>query len=406
MARVVDRDILLEKTREKYQRVSDSFSELSRRLWAGNESLSMGYGGIAIVSEATGLSKDTIKKGMNEISKNSYPRDTIRRSGGGRKGFSKDPDIWNALRNLVEPAISGDPQSPMRWISKSLRHLQHAMNESGYRMSYVSVGNILHDMDFNLKKNRKTREGKSHPDRNEQFQHINDKAIEFMEADDPVISVDTKKKELIGNFRNGGEEWKPKGEVDHVNVYDFLGDAEGKAIPYGVYDIKNNEGWVSIGIDHDTAEFAVESIRRWWNLLGRKRYPHAKRLIVTADGGGSNGSRVRLWKTELQEFADQNDLDVTVCHFPPGMSKWNKIEHRMFSYITMNWRSRPLVTYEIIVELIGNTRTGTGLKISSALDPGEYEKGRKVSDEELEKLKLIRDDFHGEWNYTIKSRKR
>jgi hypothetical protein len=405
MARIVDEDILLERTREKYLRVSDSFNELSRRLWAGNESLSIGYGGIAIVSRATGLSKDTVRKGMDDIIGKSYPLDSIRREGGGRKGFSKRPDIMKTIRDLVESSILGDPQSPMRWISKSLRHVQDEMNRLGYGISYVTVGNILHDMDFNLKGNKKTREGKSHPDRNEQFQHINDKAIEFMESDQPVISVDTKKKELIGNFRNAGKEWKPPGEIDHVNVYDFLSDAEGKAIPYGIYDIKNNEGWVSIGIDHDTAEFAVGSIRRWWYLMGRKRYPNAKRLMITADGGGSNGSRVRLWKIELQGFADQSGLDITVCHFPPGMSKWNKIEHRMFSYITMNWRGRPLVTYETIVELIGNTRTRTGLKISSALDPGEYEKGREVSDEELEKVNLIRDDFHGNWNYTIQSGK-
>ena len=278
MARIADEDILLERTREKYLRVSDSFNELSRRLWAGNESLSIGYGGIAIVSRATGLSKDTVRKGMDDIKGKSYPFDSIRREGGGRKGFSKRPDIMRAVRDLVESSILGDPQSPMRWISKSLRHVQDEMNRLGYEISYVTVGNILHDMDFNLKGNKKTREGKSHPDRNEQFQHINDKAIEFMESDQPVISVDTKKKELIGNFRNAGKEWKPPDEIDHVNVYDFLSDAEGKAIPYGIYDIKNNEGWVSIGIDHDTAEFAVGSIRRWWDIMGRKRYPHARKL--------------------------------------------------------------------------------------------------------------------------------
>ena len=249
-----------------------------------------------------------------------------------------------------------------------------------------------------------TREGKNHPDRNEQFLHINDAAIAFMEHNDPVISVDTKKKELVGNFRNNGKEWKPPGEVDEVNVYDFFSDAEGRAIPYGVYDIKANEGWVNVGVDHDTAEFAVESIRRWWNLLWKKRYPHATKLMIAADGGGSNGSRVKLWKIELQKLADETGLYITVCHFPPGMSKWNKIEHRMFSYITMNWRGKPLRSYETIIELIGNTRTKSGLKISADIDKGIYEKGKVVTEEELEKVNLIRDEFHGSWNYTIGSR--
>ena len=395
---------LLKNTKEKFERISASFDELSRRLWAANESISIGYGGIAIVSKATGLSRPAIVRGIREIHEDDYPKDRKRRKGGGRKNLTvKRPDIREKLRELVEPSIQGDPQSPMLWISRSLRNLEAEMIRLGYAISYASVGHILHGMDFNLKGNRKTREGKSNPDRNEQFQHINNKAIEFMENDDPVISVDTKKKELIGNFKNSGKEWKAPGEIDEVNVYDFLSDAEGRAVPYGVYDMKRNEGWVSIGIDHDTAEFAVESIRRWWNLLGKKRYPDAKKLLITADGGGSNGSRVRLWKIELQKFATESCLDITVCHFPPGMSKWNKIEHRMFSYITMNWRGKPLRSYETIVELIGNTRTKNGLSISAAMDTDLYEKGRKVTDEELEKVLLIRDEFHGEWNYTIQS---
>ena len=279
------------------------------------------------------------------------------------------------------------------------------MKESGYEISYGKIDHMLHDMGYRLKGNKKTREGKSNPDRNEQFQHINNTAIRFMENDDPVISVDAKKKELIGNFKNNGKEWKPPGEVDEVNVYDFLTDAEGKAIPYGIYDIKANEGWVNVGIDHDTAEFAVESIRRWWNLLGKKRYPNAEKLMITADGGGSNGSRVRLWKIELQKFADESNLDITVCHFPPGMSKWNKIEHRMFSYITINWRGKPLRSYETIIELIGNTRTKNGLKISADIDTCIYETGKIVTDEELEKINMIGDEFHGNWNYTIGSRR-
>ncbi len=403
MAVVRGKEELVRKTTVKYLRISGSLNELSRRLWAANESISIGYGGPAIVSRATGLSRPTIRKGMNEISEGDYPKEGTRRSGGGRKDLTvKRPGIMAKLWGVVEPSIAGDPQSPILWVSRSLRHLEEEMIGSGYTISYAKIGNILHDMGFNLKGNKKTREGKSHPDRNEQFRHINSTAIEFMDNTDPVISVDAKKKELVGNFKNSGKEWKPPGEVDEVNVYDFLTDAEGRAIPYGVYDIKRNEGWVSIGIDHDTAEFAVGSIRRWWNLLGKKRYPDATRLMITADGGGSNGSRVRLWKIELQKFADQSGLNITVCHFPPGMSKWNKIEHRMFSYITMNWRGKPLRSYETIIELIGNTRTKNGLNISADIDTGVYEKGKKVTDEELEEINMVRDEFHGNWNYTIR----
>ena len=407
MAEVKGLTEMVSRTREKYKRISSSFNELSRRLWAANESISMGYGGIEIVSRATGLSRPTIHKGIKEIEESRYPEDRTRRSGGGRKDLTeKNPDLITKLRELVEPSTAGNPQSSIIWVSKSLRHLETEMNASGYAISYAKIGNILHDEGFNLKGNKKTREGKSHPDRNEQFQHINDTAIAFMESNDPVISVDAKKKELIGNFRNSGKELMPPGEVNEVNVYDFLSNAEGKAIPYGVYDIKANEGWVNIGIDHDTAEFAVESIRRWWNLLGKKRYPDSTRLMIAADGGGSNGSRVRLWKIELQKFADESHLDITVCHFPPGMSKWNKIEHRMFSYITINWRGKPLRTYETIIELIGNTRTEKGLKISTDIDMGMYETGKEISDEDLEKINLVKDEFHGNWNYTIGSRTR
>ncbi len=402
MAQIMGEKDLIRSTREKYFRISGTFNELSRRLWAGNESISIGYGGIAVVSEATGISRKTIEKAMREIQGASYPTDRIRRKGGGRKDITVNkPGIKEKLMELVEPSIQGDPQSPMLWISRSLRNLSEAMEKSGYRIGHVTVGNLLHDMKYNLKGNKKTREGKSNPDRNEQFQHINNTAIQFMEHDDPVISVDTKKKELIGNFKNNGKEWKPPGEVDEVNVYDFLTDAEGKAIPYGVYDIRNNEGWVNIGIDHDTAEFAVESIRRWWNLMGKKRHPNAEKLMIVADGGGSNGSRVRLWKIELQRFADESNLDITVCHFPPGMSKWNKIEHRMFSYITINWRGKPLRSYETIIELIGNTRTRNGLKINTDIDTGIYEKGKVITDEQLKNVNLIRNEFHGDWNYTI-----
>jgi len=407
MAEVKGMDQMVRNTKEKYNRISDSLDELSRRLWAANESLSIGYGGIEIVSRATGLSRPTIRKGIMDLEEHLYPKDRTRRTGGGRKNITlTQPDIILKLKDIVDPSIAGNPQSNILWISKSLRHLETEMKRSGYTVSYKKIGNILHDEGFNLKGNKKTREGKSNPDRNEQFQHISDTASLFMTANDPVISVDAKKKELIGNFKNNGKEWKPKGEVDEVNVYDFLSDAEGRATPYGIYDMNANEGYVSIGIDHDTAEFAVESIRRWWNLMGRKRYPDAKKLMIAADGGGSNGSRVRLWKIELQKFADESHLDITVCHYPPGMSKWNKIEHRMFSYITINWRGKPLRSYKTVIELIGNTTTKTGLKISADINTGLYETGKEISDDELDKINLVRDEFHGNWNYTIGSRTR
>ncbi len=405
MAEVKDMAQMVRRTMEKYNRISDSLDELSRRLWAANESLSIGYGGIEIVSRATGLSRPTIHNGIIELEGHLYPVGRTRKTGGGRKDLTAiQPDMILKLKALVDPSIAGNPQSSVLWISRSLRHLEKEMKACGYTVSYKKIGNILHDEGFSLKGNRKTREGKNNPDRNEQFQHISDTAASFLSSDDPVISVDAKKKELIGNFKNNGKEWKAPGNVDEVNVYDFLSDAEGKAIPYGVYDIKANEGWVNIGIDHDTAEFAVESIRRWWKLLGKRRYPDAHRLMIAADGGGSNGSRVKLWKIELQKFADEAHLNITVCHYPPGMSKWNRIEHRMFSYITINWRGKPLRSYETIIELIGNTTTKNGLKISADMDSGLYEKGKVVTDEELGKINLIRDEFHGDWNYTIGSR--
>lgn len=287
------------------------------------------------------------------------------------------------------------------WTSKSLRNLSKELKRDRYGISHRTVGIMLHDMGYSLKSNKKSNEGKSEPDRNEQFEHINNKATEFTKEDQPVTSVDTKKKELIGNFKNNGREWKPDGEYDHVNVYDFPADAEGKAVPYGVYDVKRNGGWINVGIDHDTAEFAVESIRRWWKFMGRKRYPDAKRLLITADGGGSNGSRLKLWKIELQKFANEFNLIITVCHFPPGMSKWNKIEHRLFSFITKNWRGKPLTSFQVVVNLIANTRTEKGLTVGCELDTKTYEKGIVVTDEELSSVNLERDKFHGERNYTI-----
>ena len=406
MSRIKGQEELVRKVAEKYNNLSKTLNERSRRLWAGNESLSIGYAGIEIVSRATGLSRSTIIKGMKEITDKRELKDRIRDHGGGRKKeVDKNPGIREELIRLIEPSTRGDPQSPLLWESKSLRKLSSELKEKGYDVSHVLVEKLLHDMKYNLKSNRKMNEGKSHADRNLQFEHINSRAIEFMKESQPVISIDTKKKELIGNFKNNGKEWKPKGEFDEVNVYDFMQFAVGKAVPYGIYDMKLNEGYVNVGIDHDTAEFAVQSIKKWWECMGKKRYPDAKRLMITADGGGSNGSRVKLWKIELQKFATETGLEISVCHFPPGTSKWNKIEHRLFSFITKNWRGKPLVSYEVIVNLIANTRTDKGLKVECSIDRDSYEKGIKISNEEMLKLNIRMDEFHGEWNYTIAPKK-
>ena len=406
MSRIKGQEELVRKVAEKYNNLSKTLNERSRRLWAGNESLSIGYAGIEIVSRATGLSRSTIIKGMKEITDKRELKDRIRDLGGGRKKeVDKDPGIREELIRLIEPSTRGDPQSPLLWESKSLRKLSSELKEKGYDVSHVLVEKLLHDMKYNLKSNRKMNEGKSHADRNLQFEHINSRAIEFMKESQPVISIDTKKKELIGNFKNNGKEWKPKGEYDEVNVYDFIQLAVGKAVPYGIYDMKLNEGYVNVGIDHDTAEFAVQSIKKWWECMGKKRYPDAKRLMITADGGGSNGSRVKLWKIELQKFATETGLEISVCHFPPGTSKWNKIEHRLFSFITKNWRGKPLVSYEVIVNLIANTRTEKGLRVECSIDLDSYEKGIKISNDEMLKLNIRTDEFHGEWNYTIAPKK-
>ena len=308
------------------------------------------------------------------------------------------------LKNLVESTTRGDPQSPLMWICKSLRKLSLELRSMGHDVSHTIVRNLLLEMGYSLQANRKTDEGNTHCDRDMQFEHINQQAKDFQKENQPVISVDTKKKELVGNFKNNGQEWKEKGKPDLVNVYDFPEKGKGKAIPYGVYDLAVNNAWVSVGIDNDTAEFAVETIRKWWEVMGCNRYPDAKKLLITADGGGSNGSRVRLWKTELQKLADEIGMDIAVCHFPPGTSKWNKIEHRLFSQITKNWRGRPLVSYEVIVNLIGKTTTQTGLEVKCALDKNQYQKGIKISDREFNSVEIIRNDFHGEWNYTISSK--
>ena len=406
MSRIKGQEELVRKVTERYNNLAATFNERSKRLWAGNESLSIGYGGIEIVSTATGLSRSTVIKGMNEITNKRELKDRIRDHGGGRKKeVDKNPGIREELIKLVESSTRGDPQSSLLWESKSLRKLSAELREKGYDASHVLVEKLLHDMDYSLKSNRKMDEGKSHADRNLQFEHINDMVNTFMEENQPVISIDTKKKEPIGNFKNNGREWKASGEYDEVNVYDFMQFAEGKAVPYGIYDMKLNEGYVNVGIDHDTAEFAVESIRKWWNHMGRKRYPDAKRLMITADGGGSNGSRVKLWKIELQEFATETGLEISVCHFPPGTSKWNKIEHRLFSFITKNWRGKPLISFEVIVNLIANTRTEKGLRVECSIDRDSYEKGIKISKAEMLTLNIKTDEFHGEWNYTIAPKK-
>ena len=406
MSRIKGQEELVRKVTERYNNLAATFNERSKRLWAGNESLSIGYGGIEIVSTATGLSRSTVIKGMNEITNKRELKDRIRDHGGGRKKeVDKNPGIREELIKLVESSTRGDPQSSLLWESKSLRKLSAELREKGYDASHVLVEKLLHDMDYSLKSNRKMDEGKSHADRNLQFEHINDMVNTFMEENQPVISIDTKKKEPIGNFKNNGREWKASGEYDEVNVYDFMQFAEGKAVPYGIYDMKLNEGYVNVGIDHDTAEFAVESIRKWWNHMGRKRYPDANRLMITADGGGSNGSRVKLWKIELQEFATETGLGISVCHFPPGTSKWNKIEHRLFSFITKNWRGKPLISFEVIVNLIANTRTEKGLRVECSIDRDSYEKGIKISKAEMLTLNIKADEFHGEWNYTIAPKK-
>jgi transposase len=352
------------------------------------------------------ISEETIKKGCNELeSGESLSDDKIRAPGGGRKkSVDKDPTLLSDLETLIEPTSRGDPESPLLWISKSTRKLADELKSMGHKVSHSRVSDMLHMLGYSLQANRKTIEGTSHPDRDQQFNHINEKCKEFQEENQPVISVDTKKKESVGNFKNGGKELRPKNDPINVNVYDFIDKELGKVNPYGVYDLYANEGWVNVGIDHDTASFAVESIRRWWNMMGCKTYPKAKKLMITADCGGSNGYRVRLWKIELQKLADEIGLEISVCHFPPGTSKWNKIEHRLFSYITLNWRGKPLTSYEVIVNLIAATTTSKGLKVKCMLDKNEYPKGIKIKKEEVEELGIIRDEFHGEWNYTFKPR--
>jgi hypothetical protein len=391
----------------RYAALEPLLDERMRRQWAAAEAQAYGWGGIRAVSRATGMSPNTIAKGLAELTARRKAPEAplpgrLRSEGGGRlRATDADPDLAEALEQLVAPATRGDPMSPLRWTCKSTSQLAKELTRQGHPVSPRTVARLLKAEGYSLQSNRKTKEGGNHPDRNAQFEHINATVTKFQRRGQPVISVDTKKKELVGEFKNGGREWQPKGEPEKVLVHDFLDKDLGKAIPYGVYDVGENQGWVSVGIDHDTARFATEAIRRWWKKMGVKRYRDAKALLITADGGGSNGSRCRLWKIALQDLAVQLGLPIHVCHFPPGTSKWNKIEHRMFCHITQNWRGRPLVSHEVIINLIANTSTEKGLKIQAELDAGTYPTGIKVTDEELACVNLKRDRFHGEWNYSI-----
>jgi hypothetical protein len=389
--------------RLRFEVLAPVLDEQGRRRFGAAEAMAAGPGGVSAVMRATGIARSTIRRGLDELADGDAPDgERVRRAGGGRKPLSAtDASLVDDLRSLVEPETRGDPQSPLLWTCKSLRKLSQSLRDMGHKIGRTVVGELLYRLDYRLQANRKTREGTSHPDRDGQFHYINDQVKAALAAGQPAISVDTKKKELVGDFKNGGREWRPKGSPEHVRVHDFVIPELGRAVPYGVYDIADNVGWVSVGIDHDTAAFAANAIRSWWRLMGRERYPKVNSLLITADGGGSNGSRVRLWKVELQKLADELGIPITVCHLPPGTSKWNKIEHRLFSFITGNWRGKPLVSHQVIVELIAATTTEAGLKVRCQLDPNTYPAGIKVSDAELEAVDLTRHDFHGEWNYTI-----
>jgi hypothetical protein len=397
--------------RNKFKSLSRIMDERARRAWAATEALAIGWGGISQVANATGIARNTIMLGIRELERkpgrpSTSEQKRIRQRGGGRKRLiDEKPGVLRELKRLVDSSTRGDPDSPLRWTCKSTKRLADELNEKGFAISDRTVASLLKAMEYSLQANEKTREGSSHPDRNAQFEYIGKQTRAFQRSGQPVISVDTKKKELIGDFKNAGREWRSKGDPEQVRVHDFLDKELGKGIPYGVYDLTANEGWVSVGNDHDTAEFATETIRRWWTKMGVRSYPKANELLIMADAGGSNSSRSRLWKLEIQRLSDKIGLRISVCHFPPGTSKWNKIEHRMFSYIAQNWRGRPLVSHEVMVKLIGNTTTSTGLKIKAAIDRGTYETGRKVTKQEFELLKIKPSQFRGNWNYTIEPRK-
>jgi Rhodopirellula transposase DDE domain len=393
--------------KKRWDSLRDRVDERGRRLFAAAEVRAAGYGGLAAVSAITGLARSTINRGEDDLDAGPFPKDRVRRKGGGRLALSKkDPALVDDLRRLVEPVTLGDPMRPLIWVSKSLEKLAAELTRLGHRISDETVRSELTKLGFSRQSNRKADEGSKHPDRNAQFEHINTKVVAAQASGQPVISVDTKKKELVGNYKNGGTDYRPKGRPERVKVHDFEDKALGKVVPYGVYDVTANAGWVNVGITSDTAEFAVQSIREWLQRMGRKRYPRAHELTITADGGGSNGSRVRLWKVELQKLADETGLALKVHHYPPGTSKWNKIEHRLFCHITQNWRGRPLTDRLAVVELIAATTTKAGLRVESALDPRTYQKGIKVSDVEMQSLDIEGDQFHPEWNYTIRPRRK
>jgi transposase len=396
-----------EAIKARFEALAPQLNERARRLFAASEARAAGHGGVTAVAEVTGVARSTIGRGLAELrSGGSASSRRIRRPGGGRRPkVETEPGLMEALAELVQSAIRGDPEAALLWVSKSQRHLARALAERGFTASQKLVGRLLRGLGFSLQANRKTREGASHPDRNAQFEHINAQINAFQAAGQPTISVDTKKKELVGDFKNGGRELRPRGDPEPVRVHDFMLPELGKVAPYGVYDIAANAGWINLGITSDTAAFAVESIRRWWRELGQSRYQDATRILITADCGGSNGARVRLWKTELQTLADQTGLSITVAHLPPGTSKWNRIEHRLFAFITQNWRGKPLLTHQVIVQLIASTTTAKGLTVQCRLDDNIYNKGIKVSDAEMARLNIKPADFHGEWNYTIRPRK-
>ena len=393
--------------KERFTVLHSLLDERSRRLLAAAESQVIGRGGISVVSRATGVSRQVIRRGMAELKEPAAVMPGhIRCAGGGRKKIvDQDRSLKSDLESLLESTTRGDPEAPLRWTCRSVRNLTAELKRLNHTVSHQVVADLLHELGYSLQANSKTREGSHHPDRNAQFEHLNGKVKWCLARKQPVISVDTKKKELVGDFKNNGRELRPQGDPEKVRVHDFIDPELGRATPYGIYDIGRNTGWVSVGVDHDTAEFAVESIRRWWRSMGREAYPQAARLLITADSGGSNGSRLRLWKLELQKLADETGLRIAVCHFPPGTSKWNKIEHRLFSFITQNWRAKPLTSFQVIVSLIAATKTATGLKVHSELDTRTYPPGIKVSDREVARIDLKPDKFHGDWNYEIRPRK-
>jgi len=391
--------------RRRFELIEGMLDERLRRYVAAAEAMAIGRGGVSIVSRATGMSRGTIQAGVAELrqpAKKRLATGRIRKPGGGRKRTADvDASLRSDLEKLLEPVTRGDPETPLRWTCKSSRHLSSELNRQGHKTSHRMVVALLHELGYSLQANRKTVEGASHPDRNAQFEYINRKVKEHLRSKDPVISVDTKKKELVGNFKNGGREWRPQGDPAQVQIHDFVVPELGRAIPYGVYDLGQNTGWVSVGVDHDTAEFAVATIRRWWYSMGRPAYRRAKRLLITADAGGSNGPRLHLWKLELQKLADEIGLPISVSHFPPGTSKWNKIEHRLFSIISQNWRGRPLISHQVIVKLIAGTRTATGLRVRAVLDRNTYPAGLKVDKKAIASVQLKPASFHGDWNYSI-----